>query len=154
MRARLQGICRAAGAPFDTLDIAVIDVPVLRLDHGQDRTRLLETVERIRPRLLVLDPLVRLHGIDENAAGEVAPILGFLRSIQRRSQTAVLLVHHARKSGGRRPGQALRGSSELHDYAPYCTSLSGWRASSGKRLRFESSRLGCLVGGGSGISIK
>ena len=40
------------------------------------------------------------------------------------------------------------------DYASYCTSLSGWRASSGKRLRFESSRLGCLVGGGSGISIK
>ncbi len=114
VRARLEGICRAAGAPFDTLDIAVIDVPVLRLDHGQDRTRLLETVERIRPRLLVLDPLVRLHGIDENAAGEVAPILGFLRSIQRRSETAVLLVHHARKSGGRRPGQALRGSSELH----------------------------------------
>ncbi len=114
VRARLQGICRAAGAAFDTLDIAVIDVPVLRLDHGQDRTRLLETVERIRPRLLVLDPLVRLHGIDENAAGEVAPILGFLRSIQRRSETAVLLVHHARKSGGRRPGQALRGSSELH----------------------------------------
>ena len=65
-------------------------------------------------RLLVLDPLVRLHGVDENAAGEVAPILGFLRDLQRRFETAVLLVHHARKSGATRPGQALRGSSELH----------------------------------------
>ena len=114
VRHRLEGICHAAGAAFETLDIAVIDVPVLRLDHGQDRSRLLETVERISPRLLVLDPLVRLHAIDENAAADVVPILGFLRDIQRRFETAVMLVHHARKSGGSRPGQALRGSSDLH----------------------------------------
>lgn len=114
VRTRLEGIAQAAGARFETLDIAVIDVPTLRLDHRNDRQRLIETVERVRPSLLVLDPLVRLHGIDENAVAEVAPILGFLRDIQRRFETAVLLVHHARKSGATRPGQALRGSSELH----------------------------------------
>ena len=114
VRARLEGIAKAAGTAFETLDIAVIDVPTLRLDHRADRQRLVETVERVSPRLVVLDPLVRLHGVDENAVAEVAPMLGFLRDIQRRFETAVLLVHHARKSGGSRPGQALRGSSELH----------------------------------------
>ncbi len=114
VRSRLEGIARAAGARFETLDIAVIDVPALRLDHRNDRQRLAETVQRIAPRLLVLDPLVRLHGVDENAVAEVAPILGFLRDLQRRFETAVLLVHHARKSRAARPGQALRGSSELH----------------------------------------
>ncbi|MDE0658225.1 MAG: AAA family ATPase, partial [Gammaproteobacteria bacterium] len=114
VRARLEGIADAADTAFEDLDIAVIDVPTLRLDHRPDRQRLLETVERIRPRLLILDPLVRLHGVDENAVAEVAPILGFLREIQRRFETAVVLVHHARKSGATRPGQALRGSSELH----------------------------------------
>ncbi len=114
VRARLQGIASAAGARFEALDIAVIDVPTLRLDHRADRQRLVETVQRVRPRLVVLDPLVRLHGVDENTVAEVAPILGFLRDIQRRFGAAVLLVHHARKSGAARPGQALRGSSELH----------------------------------------
>jgi len=114
VRKRLQGIAHAAATPFDELDIAVIDVPTLRLDQPSDRQRLQQTVERVTPRLLILDPLVRLHSVDENAAGEVAPILGFLRELQRRFETAVLLVHHARKSGGSRPGQALRGSSELH----------------------------------------
>ena len=114
VRERLHGIARAAGARFETLDIAVIDVPTLRLDHLDDRRRLQQTVQRIAPRLLILDPLVRLHGVDENAVADVAPILGFLRDIQRRFETAVLLVHHARKSGATRPGQALRGSSELH----------------------------------------
>ena len=41
-------------------------------------------------------------------------ILAFLRDLQRRFATAVVLVHHARKSAATRPGQALRGSSELH----------------------------------------
>ncbi len=89
-------------------------MPTLRLNHRPDRQRLVETVERIRLRLIVLDPLVRLHGVDENTVAEVAPVLGFLRDIQRRFETAVLLVHHPRKSGATRPGQALRGSSELH----------------------------------------
>jgi hypothetical protein len=64
----------------------------------------------LRPHLILLDPLVRLHAIDENVAAEVAPLLAYLRSLQRDYDTAVALVHHARKVGG----QALRGSSELH----------------------------------------
>jgi len=58
---------------------------------------------------------VRLHRIDENASGEVAPLLAYLRTLQRQHHLAVLVVHHARKSAGRmRAGQALRGSSEFH----------------------------------------
>jgi hypothetical protein len=63
----------------------------------------------------VLDPFVRLHRIDENASGEVAPLLAYLRELQRRHGVAVVVVHHAKKGAGRvRAGQALRGSSEFH----------------------------------------
>ena len=69
----------------------------------------------MQPRLLILDPFVRLHRIDENASGEVAPLLACLRELQRRHGMAVLVVHHAKKGGGGvRAGQALRGSSEFH----------------------------------------
>ncbi|MGH8115206.1 MAG: AAA family ATPase, partial [Rhodanobacteraceae bacterium] len=62
-----------------------------------------------------LDPFVRLHRIDENASGEVAPLLAYLRELQRRHGLAVLVVHHAKKGAGHvRAGQALRGSSEFH----------------------------------------
>lgn len=115
VRDRLKGLAQAARVPFDRLDIHVICVPSLRLDRVDDRLRLRDTIAALHPRLLVLDPFVRLHRIDENAAAEVAPLLAFLRGLQRRFGTAVLLVHHARKGAAHlRAGQALRGSSELH----------------------------------------
>ena len=115
VRARLEGIAHAAAAEFQSLDIHVITAPVLRLDHQEHQQALQATVAELKPTLLVLDPLVRLHAIDENVAAEVAPLLAYLRRLQRLHQTAVALVHHARKGAAHeRGGQALRGSSELH----------------------------------------
>lgn len=115
VRRRVEGIAHAAAVAFDALDLHVITAPSLRLDLVEDRQRLQETVATLRPRLLVLDPLVRLHRIDENAVVEVAPLLAYLRQLQREFATAVALVHHARKGAAHlRAGQALRGSSDLH----------------------------------------
>ena len=115
IRRRLEGICIAAGVSLADVDIQVITEPTVRLDLEGVRRSLDETVANLRPRLLVLDPFVRLHRIDENASGEVAPLLAYLRELQRRHSVAVLIVHHAKKtSGSIRAGQALRGSSEFH----------------------------------------
>lgn len=115
VRQRLAGIARAAGRALADLDIQVITAPSVRLDVERDCHALAETVAKLRPRLLILDPFVRLHRIDENMSGEVAPLLAYLRELQRRHHLAVVLVHHARKGGGKmRAGQALRGSSEFH----------------------------------------
>ncbi len=115
VRQRLEGICAAVGLPLAGLDVQVITVPSLRLDLETDRNNLAETVATLRPRLLVLDPFVRLHRIDENASGDVAPLLAYLRELQRRYAVAVIIVHHAKKGGASvRAGQALRGSSEFH----------------------------------------
>jgi hypothetical protein len=115
VRHRLEGICRAVGAALADVDVQVITAPSVRLDLEADRKALADTIAELQPRLLVLDPFVRLHRIDENVSGEVAPLLAFLRELQRRHHLAVLLVHHARKGGAKmRAGQALRGSSEFH----------------------------------------
>ena len=118
VRERVQGMARHRGLDLDGVEIHVITAPTLRLDRGPHRERLMETAKRIRPRLLLLDPLVRLHGIDENHATEVAGLLAYFRSLQRRLDVSVVLVHHTRKNapGGVASGQGLRGSSDLHAF--------------------------------------
>ena len=117
VRQRLEGIADAARVSFQSLPVEVITAPSLRLDTPADRQRLSNTVENLRPVLLILDPLIRLHRLEENDATQIATLLSYLRELQRQFQLAVLLVHHARKdSNSSRPGQALRGSSELHGW--------------------------------------
>src|SRR5271167_3132213 len=118
VRERVAGMARHRGLDLAGVDIHVITAPTLRLDRGADRTRLLETTRRLRPRLLLLEPLVRLHGIDENDAGEVAELLAYFRSLQRQFELSVLLVHHTRKNaaGGVAAGQGLRGSGDIHAF--------------------------------------
>ncbi len=118
VRERIEGMARHRGLDLDGVEIHVITAPTLRLDRDPHRTRLFETAKRLRPRLLLLDPLVRLHGIDENNAGEVAGLLAYFRSLQRRLDLSVVLVHHTRKNaaGGADAGQGLRGSSDIHAF--------------------------------------
>jgi hypothetical protein len=123
VRQRLEGLCEHVGVDLNALDLHVITTPVLRLDVPDERQRLANTIAELGILLLILDPFCRLHrGIDENQSSEVAPLLAFLRELQRRYKVAVALCHHSRKGAGKqRGGQALRGSSEFHAWVD-----SGW----------------------------
>lgn len=116
VRERILGICNHRRLDIRNLDLHLIDTPALRLDLDSDRTRLAAAVENIRPKLLLLDPLVRLHRADENSSADISALLGFLRELQRRFDTAVLLVHHMSKKHRAQLGQALRGSGDLHAF--------------------------------------
>lgn len=116
VRQRLEGLCRHRRIDLGAVPLDVITVPTLRLDLERDQQRLVATVRAVRPRLLVLDPFVRLQRIDENDARQVSALLAYLRDLERQHDLAVLLVHHARKNhlGAGQDGQSLRGSGDLH----------------------------------------
>lgn len=113
LRERFQGLALARRLELASLPVYLLDVPVLRLDRTIDLARLRTVISELEPRLMVLDPFVRMARIDENSAADVSAVLGSLREIQRAHDLAVLLVHHARKSPAANPAQALRGSSDF-----------------------------------------
>jgi RecA-family ATPase len=96
LRLRLESLAQHHRLQLAYLDIRVISADSLRLDRIPDQERLEATLMLHRPVLLILDPLVRLHAIDENAAGEIAALLGFLRVLQRKTGSAIALVHLSR----------------------------------------------------------
>ncbi len=116
VRQRIDAICRFRGLSIGELDVHVITAATLRLDLAQDQQKLHAAIATLGPRLLLLDPLVRMHRLDENSASEISGLLSFLRELQRRHDLAVILVHHASKKRRAQPGQSLRGSSDLHAF--------------------------------------
>ena len=134
VRARIAGICLHRRLDLAQLDMHVITAPAVRLDQAPDQKRLAATLESLHPKLLLLDPLVRLHRLDENSSADISALLGYLRELQRRYDVAIVVVHHMRKAIRAHLGQALRGSGDLYawtDHAAYLT-RSG---PGGERLR-------------------
>ena len=112
---RLAALAAGRAPSLAALPVEVIVEPGVRLPDGLDR--LAATVARVTPRLLILDPLIRLHRADENSAAEMAVILDGLRTLARATACAILLVHHTRKApAGGIAGHGLRGSSDLHAF--------------------------------------
>lgn len=134
VKRRLAGICRHRGVDLAQLPLHVITAHTVRLDVERDQQLLAETVRHYQPRFLLLDPFVRLHRIDENNAGSVSPLLGYLRGLQREFDTAIMVTHHSRKNSSKatHAGQGLRGSGDLHAWG---SSNLYIRRSGAKRLK-------------------
>lgn len=123
VRRRLEGICSARGVDPSTLPIRIIDERLM-LDDPTHIPKLERTITELKPVLLILDPLVRLHRGNENNSQAMSAVLGELSALKLKHLLAMVLVHHTRKrNGGKQAptGAELRGSSEL--YAWYDSGL-------------------------------
>lgn len=114
VRGRIAAICAHRALSLRRLNLHVVTAASLRLDLTRDQQLLDASLKQLEPRLLLLDPLVRLHRLDENSAADISGLLGFLRELNRRHELAIVLVHHMSKKAHRNLGQALRGSSDIN----------------------------------------
>jgi hypothetical protein len=88
----------------------------IRLDNRASAARLREYVAASRPALVVLDPLNRLHGVDENRPSQMTPVMDALAAIAYDVGCAVLCIHHLAKPSAERRGDIwdrFRGASSI-----------------------------------------
>jgi hypothetical protein len=112
---RLAALAAARQRTLDSLPLQVIVEAGVQFPRGFDR--LTATLAACKPRLLLLDPLIRFHSRDENSAAEMAVVLDGLRRLARTTGCAILLCHHTRKApAGAAAGLGLRGSSDVHAF--------------------------------------
>ena len=78
------------------------------LEVGELEARLRETIRRLRIDVLILDPLVKAHTVEENSNGHLDFVAGILGNIAAECDCAVDVLHHVSK-GGPDPGNADRG---------------------------------------------
>ena len=66
-------------------------------------------VKEVNPDVLILDPLIKFHDVDENSASQMSDVLGKIRTIMAELKLSVILVHHTGKVASR----GGRGSSVI-----------------------------------------
>lgn len=106
-RARAWMKARGLTVPDDTLKL--IDEPV-QLDSDAEVAAFIQAVREsgFRPDLTIFDTLaLSTAGIDENTAKDAGAVVGNVKRIQRELESAVMLVHHAKKDDPR----TYRGST-------------------------------------------
>ena len=95
------------------------------LDSSEDCDMLMSYVEKIRPKLLILDPLYLMFEGDINSAKELSPVLQFLLSVRDTYGCSIMVVHHWNKNGSSsRGGQRMLGSATLHGWTDSSLFLS------------------------------
>jgi hypothetical protein len=97
-----------------TADVHLVLRAGIRIEEPRRWRALREEVKRIAPVLVVLDPLVRLHGADENVAHEMGRVMAALQALTN-AGAAVLVVHHTTKRATEfgSVGGAARGSGAI-----------------------------------------
>jgi hypothetical protein len=118
VRERIEALCAGQNLVVsDDFPIDIITSDALKLDREEDRESLEELLRLQRPKLLILDPLVRLHSGAESSSSHMSELFGYLRQLCRRHELAVVVTHHLAKNrtgGSVQPGHAMRGSGDVH----------------------------------------
>ncbi len=88
------------------------------LEHAltlQQQDRIVEVMEKVKPKLLVIDPIQSFlgRGIDLNKMTDTRPLLDALGQIAQKFECTILLIRHLKKSGRDNPLLAGAGSIDF-----------------------------------------
>ena len=110
-RGLLKDRVRKFGLLRTDLPLYFIHFQGLKVDNEKHFNRLIQKIKEIKPVLVIIDSLVRVHSQKEDDASAMRLVMSQLRKIANLGPT-VLVIHHHRK-GDAPLQQRLRGSSDI-----------------------------------------
>jgi hypothetical protein len=108
---RLDSLSRGRAIPREELrGLLLAPNEGVKLDDPDWQARLVDLGQRVKPRLLVFDPVVRMKkpARDESAQKDMGAVIEFLRDLQKKTGAAVAFVQHQGHQG-----EHMRGTSDL-----------------------------------------
>ena len=104
---------------------------LLNDDHGLGEIG--KVIEAKRPEVLILDPFVRFHNLEENSSTEMTEVLRRIRQLIDTHGISVILIHHT----GKNEAAAARGSSAIMGEYDSAIHISSDRGDATHELEFE-----------------
>jgi len=122
-RERIQKMCQVFDAERrKKLDVN-IDIcfdPRIKLEDDYDYDSLREKIKEFKPNVIIFDPFVKFHQLDENSSRDMGIVLGRLRCLIEDFNISIILVHHQ----GKDSSHGARGSSAILGEYDSCITLS------------------------------
>ena len=109
-RDRLQKIC--ADFKEEYMKNYMLElITYLPINHEDHYKNMYELIKASGAEVVVIDPLIKFHDVDENSASQLSDVFGRIRGLIRELKVSVILVHHTGKvvSKGGRGSSALVG---------------------------------------------
>lgn len=92
------------------LPITFINQQGFNLSNEDHRKQMERLVEKIRPVLVVFDPLYLMFEGDLNSSKDLNPVLNWLLSLKTEYKTSVMVIHHYNKGSNQ---QTLKGGARM-----------------------------------------
>lgn len=95
--------------------LTISDPASLKINDYKDFCLLEDLVDEQKAEVLIIDPLVYFHSVDENDNAAMGMVMEQLRNLANNHNVAIIIVHHAKKSGmvDATGGANLRGASSV-----------------------------------------
>lgn len=101
----------------------------LRLDETKGRERLGNVIAKVKPQVVVFDPLIKFHHADENDPSEMNSVMLNLSRMQQNLDFTSGIIHHNNKSADKDGLDLLRGGSSIAGDLDTCLQVTVWNRS-------------------------
>ncbi len=114
-----------------------------KIEAPADLAKLVSLIDKFKPTLLVLDPVVSCYTGDENSSKEYRRFThDVLDALILEKGVAILLVHHTAKTNAANPGLDMRGSTVLRGWVDCAIEVKKEKAKGRFRARVTKMRDG------------
>jgi RecA-family ATPase len=133
-RERIQTMCKEINQE-DELLLNICFDPRTKLENDDDYDNIKQILDEKLPDILIIDPFVKFHSLDENSAKDMGKILDRIRMLITDHHLSIILVHHL----GKDQTHGARGSSAILGEYDSCITLTkeGSEAKSTNRIEFD-----------------
>jgi replicative DNA helicase len=119
-RRRIHTLMKATETPYKLESpqkgMLILSQPFsLKINENNDYLKLQNLIKLENPDVVIIDPFVDFHSLNENDNAEMSRIMRRLRQIVNDLDISIIIIHHERKPGIRKDetGTGLRGASAI-----------------------------------------
>src|SRR5262249_39094553 len=96
---RITNYAKLQGTPLEQIDIDFMDAAGMRLDLPKERRDMLAQLIEGNYAMLVIDPLRRVHGGDEDKSKDMSKVYNDMRAWSNKYNMTIIILHHTPKIG-------------------------------------------------------